>query len=41
MRIPHAVIAVAGLPGRFTRALRYYTRLNYTWHLSWVKAERT
>ncbi len=40
MRIPRAVTALLRAPARFGRALRYYTRLNYTWHMSWVKAER-
>lgn len=25
---------------RFARALRYWTALKYSWHLSWVKAAR-
>jgi len=29
-----------GIPARLVRALRYYTRLHYTWHLAWVKADR-
>ena len=24
---------------RLGRALRYYSRLGYSWHLAWVKAE--
>jgi hypothetical protein len=28
------------LIARFVRAARYWFRLGYSWHLSWVKARR-
>jgi hypothetical protein len=32
--------ALSRFAARFGRAWRYYTRLNYTWHLAWAKAAR-
>ena len=29
------------LIARFWLALRYFRKLHYTWHLAWVKAERS
>lgn len=40
MCIPRCLKAIAKLIARFTLAVRYYTRLDYTWHLAWTKAER-
>ena len=28
------------LTGRLTLAAKFYTRLNYSWHLAWAKSER-
>jgi hypothetical protein len=40
MRIPRLLSWPLRLAARLAKALRYYTRLRYSWHLSWVKAER-
>ena len=34
------IIAPARFVARLTLACRFWLLLNYTWHLSWAKAER-
>ncbi len=38
MRILSAIFAARRVVARAALALRYYSKLRYSWHLSWVKA---
>lgn len=36
----HALTAPLRIARRLAQALKFHSRLNYTWHLAWVKAAR-